>query len=175
MQPSEALSTSAQVAVTLAGFAGVVVAFRNRSVHEWSKIDKFRLQILLANSGAPFVLSIFAMVLLSTNLDAPTTWRLSSVFSFVLIVWIARSYGATYRRFFSQKEFKASGGRSAIFFTGSLAAIAVTVLQIYNVITLQTFWPFFAVIATFLVLAMLQFILLVSAHDDAKSQQAPPN
>jgi hypothetical protein len=58
MQPSEALSASAQVAVTLAGFAGVVVAFRNRSVHEWSKIDKFRLGILLTNSAIPFVLSI---------------------------------------------------------------------------------------------------------------------
>jgi hypothetical protein len=55
MQPSEALSASAQVAVTLAGFAGVVVAFRNRSVHEWSKIDRFRLQILLTNSGVPFI------------------------------------------------------------------------------------------------------------------------
>ena len=50
MQPSEALTTSAQIAVTLAGFAGVVVAFRNRSVHEWSRIDKFRLQILLTVS-----------------------------------------------------------------------------------------------------------------------------
>jgi hypothetical protein len=30
MQPSEALSTSAQLAVALAGFAGVVVAFWNR-------------------------------------------------------------------------------------------------------------------------------------------------
>ena len=156
------------MAVTLAGFAGVVVAFRNRSVHEWSKIDKFRLQILLANSGTPFVLSIFAMLLLSTSLDVQTIWRLCSLFSLVLIVWMGRSYGATYRRFFSEKEFKVSGGRSAIFFIGSLAAIAVTLLQIYNLITLQTFWPFFAVIATFLVLAMLQFILLVSAHDDAK-------
>ena len=54
MQPSEALSASAQVAVTLAGFAGVVVAFRSRSVHEWSKVDKFRLQILLSNSALPF-------------------------------------------------------------------------------------------------------------------------
>ncbi|PYL95941.1 MAG: hypothetical protein DME28_00810, partial [Verrucomicrobia bacterium] len=72
MQPSEALSASAQVAVALAGFAGVVVAFRNRSVHEWSKIDKFRLRILLTNSAIPFVLSILGMVLSSTSLDLAT-------------------------------------------------------------------------------------------------------
>jgi len=50
MEPSEALSTAAQVAVALAGFAGVVVVFRRKSVHDWSTLDKFRLQLLLANS-----------------------------------------------------------------------------------------------------------------------------
>src|SRR5712664_1090972 len=141
MQPSEALSASAQVAVTLAGFAGVVVAFRNRSVHEWSKIDKFRLQIVLTNSAIPFVLSIFAMALLSTNLDVATIWRLCSLFTFIMLVVMGSSYGAALRSF-SPKEFKASGGRTAIFYTGGVAGIAVTVLQLYNVITLQTFWPF---------------------------------
>jgi hypothetical protein len=114
MQPSEALSTSAQIAVTLAGFAGVVVAFRNRSVHEWSKIDKFRLQILLTNSAAPFVLSIFAMVLLSTSLGAATIWRLCSLSTFIMLVATGSSYGTAMRRF-SPKEFKASGARRAIF------------------------------------------------------------
>jgi NhaP-type Na+/H+ or K+/H+ antiporter len=75
MQPSEALSASAQLAVALAGFAGVIVAFRNRSVHEWSKIDKFRLRILLSNSALPFTMSIFAMLLLATRLPEQTTWR----------------------------------------------------------------------------------------------------
>lgn len=168
MQPSEALSASAQVAVTLAGFAGVVVAFRNRSVHEWSNIDKFRLQILLTNSGTPFVLSIFAMVLLSTSLGAPTIWRLCSLFTFIMLVAAGSSYGTVLRRF-SPKEFKASGVRRAILFSGSVFASAVTLLQLYNVIRLQTSGRFFAAIATLLVLAMLQFILLVAIHDDAKS------
>src|SRR5205823_7123824 len=104
MQPSEALSTSAQVAVTLAGFAGVVVAFRNRSVHEWSKIDKFRLQILLTNSATPFGLSIFAMVLSSTSLDRLTIWRLCSLFTFIMLVATGSNYGTALRRF-SPREF----------------------------------------------------------------------
>jgi hypothetical protein len=72
-------------------------------------------------------------------------------------------------RHFPREEFKASGARRAVLYTGSIFAIGVTLLQLYNVITLQTFWPFFAAIATVLVLAMLQFILLVVIHDDAKS------
>src|SRR5438874_11327823 len=119
MQPSEALSMSAQVAVTLAGFAGVVIACRNRSVHEWSAIDKFRLQILLTNSGVPFVLSILAMVLLSTSLDVVIIWRLCSLFTFVILVATGSSYGTVLRRF-PRGEFKASGGRRAVLYTGSL-------------------------------------------------------
>src|SRR6266436_5961071 len=84
MQPTEALSASAQVAVTLAGFAGVVVAFRSGSVHEWSKVDRFRLHFLLNNSALPFVMSIFAMFLATTTLNAQTTWRLCSLVAFVV-------------------------------------------------------------------------------------------
>jgi hypothetical protein len=38
MEPGEILSTAAQIAVALAGFAGVVVVFRRESVHEWSAL-----------------------------------------------------------------------------------------------------------------------------------------
>jgi len=53
MEPGEALSTAAQIAVALAGFASVVVVFRRESVHEWSPVDKFRLRLLLTNSILP--------------------------------------------------------------------------------------------------------------------------
>jgi len=53
VEPGEALSTAAQVAVALAGFVGVVVVFRSGSVHEWSPIDKLRLRLLLSNSILP--------------------------------------------------------------------------------------------------------------------------
>jgi hypothetical protein len=169
MQPSEALSASAQVAVALAGFAGVVVAFRNRSVHEWSKIDKFRLRILLMNSAMPFVLSILAMLLSSTALDQDTVWQICSVLAFVMIVVVGQQMSGDLRRL-SPQEFRAGGGSRAIFYSASVIGIAVTLLQLYNAITLKTFWPFFAAIAALLVLAMLQFVrLVVAGHDDAKS------
>jgi drug/metabolite transporter (DMT)-like permease len=56
MEPGEFLSTASQIAVALAGFAGVVVVFRRESVHEWSRIDKFRLRLLLTNSVLPLAL-----------------------------------------------------------------------------------------------------------------------
>ena len=61
MEPGEALSTAAQIAVALAGFAGVVVVFRRDSVHDWSAIDKFRLRLLLANSILPLALCVIGL------------------------------------------------------------------------------------------------------------------
>jgi hypothetical protein len=49
MEPNEALGIAAQVAVTLAGFAGIVVVFLPESVHQWSRVDRFRLRLLLSN------------------------------------------------------------------------------------------------------------------------------
>jgi drug/metabolite transporter (DMT)-like permease len=63
MEPGEVLSTAAQVAVALAGFAGVVVVFRRESVHEWSTLDKFRLRLLLSNSILPLGLCMIALLL----------------------------------------------------------------------------------------------------------------
>ena len=164
MQPSEALSASAQVAVTLAGFAGVVVAFRSGSVQEWSKLDKFRLQILLGNSVLPFVMSIFGMLLATTSLPDQTVWRWCSLIAFILIVGTGQVLSRNYRSF-SRGELFAAGSKRWIFYAGSLFGVAATLLQLYNVIRLQTFWPFFAGIATWLWLATVQFILLVtSAH-----------
>ena len=169
MQPSEALSATAQVAVTLAGFAGVVVAFRSGSVHEWSKVDKFRLYFLLNNSALPFLLSIFAMLLATANLNERTMWRWCSLVAFIVAAGsgqlLARSF-----RMLSREELKASGFRRSVFVSSGFLAIAATLLQLYNVIRLQTFWPFFGIIASWLWLGMIQFVLLVTAgHDQTSS------
>src|SRR5579864_4605380 len=146
MQPTEALSTCAQVAVTLAGFAGVVVAFRSGSIHQWSKIDKFRLRILLMNSALPFLLSVMGMVLAATSLDPVMIWRFCSLLTFVIVILIAPRT-ASVNRNFTREEFKASGAKRSVFYSAGLMGIAATVLQLYNFIRLQTFWPFFAAIA----------------------------
>ena len=169
MQPSEALSAAAQVAVTLAGFAGVVVAFRSSAVHEWSKVDKFRLRILLINSGIPFGLSIMAMLLSATGLSEGRVWQVCSVIGFVTIAMVGQQMSSGMRGF-SRSEFRAGGGSLVIFYSSSVVAIAVTLLQLYNAIVLKTFWPFFAGIATQLTLAILQFMRLVLAGEESRPQ-----
>ena len=65
MEPREALSSAAEIAVALAGFAGVVVAFRSSSLHEWSPLDKHRLWLLLSSALIPLFSCLFGMLLLA--------------------------------------------------------------------------------------------------------------
>jgi hypothetical protein len=75
MEPGEALGIAAQIAVTLAGFAGVVVVFRREAVHQWSALDKFRLRLLLGNSVLPLCLCAVALVLLTIEPVPTGVWK----------------------------------------------------------------------------------------------------
>ena len=84
MEPAEALSTAAQIAVALAGFAGVVVAFRSESLHDWSPMDKFRLWLLLGNALVPLFDCLFGMLLLTIKPTPLSIWHWCSGFSLLL-------------------------------------------------------------------------------------------
>jgi len=84
MQPGEALTTTAQIAMALAGFAGVVVAFRSKSLHEWSPREQFRLWLLLGNALVPLFDCLFGMLLLTINPTPLFIWHWCSGFSLLL-------------------------------------------------------------------------------------------
>jgi hypothetical protein len=71
MPPSEVLAIVAQVAVTLAGFAAIVVVFRPGGLHEWSPLERFRLRLLLINSTMPLVLALLGLLLLTIEPAVP--------------------------------------------------------------------------------------------------------
>src|SRR6266568_2015514 len=136
MEPGEALGLAAQVAVTLAGFAGVVVVFRPHSVHQWSNVDRFRLRLLLNNSILPLAYAVIGICLLAF-----------AIFNFTTV------------RKFSAVEFK--GVNKVVFFPLFAVGIATILLQLYNIAVWNWFWPFFAGIVVHLIAAMLQFMRLV--------------
>jgi hypothetical protein len=98
MEPGEALGIAAQVAVALAGFAGVVVVFRREAVHEWSGIDKLRLRLLLANSIVPLGLSMLGLLLLTIKPMPPEIWRWCSVILLVATVSFVTATTKAFRR-----------------------------------------------------------------------------
>jgi hypothetical protein len=103
MGPGEALSTAAQIAVTLAGFAGVVVVFRRESVHEWSPIDKFRLRLLLTNSILSLTFCMIGLLLLAIEPAPPGIWRWCSGAALVILLPLAIATTKSFRRFDPQQ------------------------------------------------------------------------
>ena len=159
MEPGEALGIAAQIAVALAGFAGVVVVFRRESVHDWSTIDKFRLRLLLANSILPLGLCMTAQLLLTIEPRLTGVWRWCSGVAFVgfLLFWITTMTG--FRRL-DLRQLQDAPANFIFYFFATLG-IGVTLLQLYNIALLGAFWPFFTGIDLQLVAAMLQFARMI--------------
>jgi hypothetical protein len=158
MEPNEALGIAAQVAVTLAGFAGIVVVFLPQSVHQWSRVDRFRLRLLLSNSIFPLAYSLFGMLLLTIKPTPDSIWQWCSAFAAVFQVPFVIANFRTPRRF-SPDEFK--GMPKILFYPLFAIGSATLLLQFYNIAVLNRFWPFFAGIFVHLMAAMLQFVRIV--------------
>jgi hypothetical protein len=160
MEPGEALSTAAQVAVALAGFAGVVVVFRRRSVHEWSPVDKFRLQLLLTNSILPLAFCMVALLLLTIRPEPAGTWRLCSGSTFVVSLPVAMTTMKSFRRLDPQ-QLKRAQASVLTFYLFSVIGTGTNLLQLYNLAILNAFWPFFTGIVVQLLAAMSQFARII--------------
>lgn len=158
MQPSEALGVAAQVAVTLAGFAGIVVVFRPQSVHEWSALDRLRLTLLLMNSIAPLVFSLFGMLLLSVVPVPDSIWRWCSGFAFVSEICVFVSMGNPRRRLPGREL---QGINKFLFYGVGLLATAAVALQVVNFAVWNLFWPFYAAIFVHLFAAVMQFLRML--------------
>jgi drug/metabolite transporter (DMT)-like permease len=159
MEPGEALSTAAQIAVALAGFAGVVVVFRRESVHDWSTIDKFRLRLLLANSILPLGLCMTAQLLLTIEPTLTGVWRWCSGVAFVVFLLFGITTMTGFRRL-DLRQLQGAPGNFIFYFFATLG-IGVTLLQLYNIALVVAFWPFFTGIDLQLVAATLQFARMI--------------
>ena len=158
MQPNEALDVVAQVAVTLAGFAGIVVVFRPEALHQWSTLDRFRLRLLLTNSALPLVFALFAMLLLSLDPPPAAIWRWCSGFSLVIDLTFLIS-GRGLARSVSVADLNAM--TKLIYYSVSVVALLALSLQVINLVRWNQFWPFFFALFVHLVAAIVQFVRMI--------------
>jgi hypothetical protein len=160
MEASTALSNSAQIAVAIAGFAGVVAVFRNESVHNWGQIEKFWLRLLLLNSILPLAFSMVGLLLLAVTPTPMMIWRWCSAFALFFLTPYATMIIGNLLKFTPGQLEAAGGAKITSYALFSLLAI-VCLLQLFNIVLLGSFWPYFAAIVTLLLGAMYQFVRLV--------------
>jgi hypothetical protein len=77
VDPSGPLTTVAQIAVGLAGFTGIVIAFTRRP-GELTPIERYRFAILFGTSFGALFLSLVPFGVALVGVEAPALWRLSS-------------------------------------------------------------------------------------------------
>ena len=77
MDPTAPLTTVAQIAVGLAGFTGIVIAFTRRP-GELTPIESYRLAILFGTSFGALFLSLVPFAFGLLGVGSPAVWRLSS-------------------------------------------------------------------------------------------------
>ena len=160
MEPGEALGVAAQIAVALAGFAGVVVVFRREAVHEWPDIDKLRLRLLLANSMLPLAFSMLALLLLTIEPMPSGIWRWCSAMLLGATLLFVTATTKTFRRL-NLQNLQGQRVTRSIFYVFGFFGVAAMVLQLYNLVFLAAFWPFFAGIVYQLITAMAQFARMI--------------
>lgn len=159
MDPTAALSASAQIAVAIAGFAGVVAAFRNDSIHDWGQVERFWLRLLLINSILPLALSMVGLFLLSFSEAMPSIWRWCSGLATLFLVPYAAMIVRTLAGF-SPGQLEAAGGTRSTSYVLVILLTTVCLLQVWNLAKLAAFWPFFGAIVAQLLGAMYQFVRL---------------
>jgi hypothetical protein len=156
LAPSEALGLAAQVAVALAGFAGIVAAFGRGPIQEWPPAARLRLKFLLATGLLPLAWSLFGLMLMVSPLPEPAIWQYCSGISAVTLVLggidNSREYIALSRTHLRDDA------SSHLFFAGAATAGVISIaLQFWNIVAVKAFWPFFAMIVAAMVVCMLQF------------------
>lgn len=160
MEPGEALGIAAQIAVALAGFAGVVVAFRSSSLHDWSPRDKFRLWLLLGNALVPLFACLFGILLLTIKPTPLSIWHWGSGFSLVLFF----AFGFVSRRRLLElgpTVTKEMGAYRYVFYVIGIVGMGIGLLQAYNALVPGVFWLFYAAVMFQLALGTLQFALMI--------------
>lgn len=166
IDPGEVLGAAAQVSVTLAGFAGVVVVFGRRAVHEWSGVDRFRLRLLLTTSAQALAYCMVGLLLLATSLEAHAVWVWSSALAIVLYVPTTVIGLQSFRQLLPG-ELEAAGASRPLFYGISILSLVGGALQLYNIFVARDFWPFFFLIVSAILASTLQFVRMILAQPRA--------
>jgi hypothetical protein len=158
MESGDALASTIEASIALAGFSGIVVVLGRRNQGEWRPQEELRLVNLLINGFTAFFSSLLGILLLSTSLSVETTWRICSLVWFVAVA--AHSCWILMR---SRRLGDYDLRKSNSFFFWFLTAVSTSalLLQLANVVWLHQFWPFFVGIVTSLLLGARQFVVLV--------------
>lgn len=155
MEPFEVLSLCAEIAVAIAGFSGVVIAFGDRVRILPGGADRTLFMTLFRGSLIPLAIIALAFTVDAAGVEPPGVWRICSAAHVIVMVGLF-----VFVR--PQRSFL-SGGGTLVFAGGVL----VLLLSVANVVTLQAFWPVLALICWGLGVSLWVFVSMLGGSPAA--------
>jgi hypothetical protein len=158
MIAEDVLVTTAEVAIGLAGFSGIVAAvIGSRASVRWSPIQKFRLIELLRTSFGGVVFSLFPLILLSAGVSNSTSWLVTS------LTWLGYIGVATALQFTRVRALwpEAHAETPRTVYALHTIWIATVCVQLFNAVFLRVAWPHLVAILGGLIVSFLMFIRLL--------------
>jgi hypothetical protein len=153
--PSEGVLLGvAQLAVALAGFAGVVAVFRSEG--DWTELQAFRLSVLVRNSLGVMFMALLPLVFFAVYGSAPTAIGIASGSS---AVWMLLTVVQLQRQWLRFGAFRTWPN-----LTSTTLAVLATALFVVNAVWLDTAWPYVAALCLVLLTAALAFQRMVGVR-----------
>ena len=172
MSGQEVLLALGEVAFTVAGFSSVVAVFGRRSERAWSAVESFRLTALIMNSAGPALLAYLPFVLGNLGVTEPFVWGISSAVLLSLIVaesvWVYRV---------GSVAFRVSGQplQPLLVVIANSCSVVAALLQVFNLAGIgfdRELGPYLAGLVLLLVIAVVQFCVLILAPSAANTVNA---
>ncbi|MDA1075902.1 MAG: hypothetical protein O3A63_14225 [Proteobacteria bacterium] len=152
MNAESYLSSVIEVAIGIAGFAGIVAAIRQRRLSTWPDEQRIMLQVLFFASAAAIFFGLFPAVLAEAGLTDAVIW---TVCSCALIAWLILAIA------FRAQQARAAGVRMTLPGLILVLAVGALGLQIYNITGPRVAWPYMAGVSALLVNGFTMFLLLL--------------
>ena len=157
--PTDTLTVIIEAAAALAGFAGIVVTLRRSA---WTRLDTLQIRNLLSSAFSALFVSITALILIHAAVPEKTTWAIMSAVWFIVGVMATTQNAMAYRELATQIE-EPFPSKSNLFWFGSV--LLVLILQIYNALVLQAFWPVLIGVSWLFGLTCYSFWELLKRHE----------
>lgn len=150
------LSSIVDIAIGIAGFAGLIAAIRHRGLAEWPARQRVLLQILFFSSAMAIVFALLPSVLDAAGIAPAVVWKTGSG---ALLAWYA---GIVPYRVVQNRKLGAARALPPLLL---LWAAVASSLQVYNLATPATAWPYLFGVFSLVVNGFSVFLLLLLGTD----------
>ena len=154
MDPGSVLTTAVEVAIAIAGFAGIVVVLGPRRGHEWTASSRILLSALFFMSIATVTFGFLPPILSTAGVGEHLLWPIASALHAAYLTGIT-GYRIQQTVRLPKEERPTSVAALFVVVLGALT------LQSANAIWLHEAWPYLTAIVLMVVLSFSVFLALL--------------